>query len=128
MTKPSGRKTATPAQTPAAALQPSSGDSPDKLGKTQLVARMVELTELSTKEAKAGVDAALDIIVAALRAGQSIGLVGLGTLSVKPTAARASVNPGTGEKIQVPAGRKVSFKVAGDLKQALDLLRKSGLD
>jgi len=55
----------------------------------------------------------------ALRAGQTIGLPGVGTLSVKATAARTGVKPGTAEKIQIPAGKKVSFKIATDLKKSL---------
>lgn len=53
----------------------------------------------------------------ALRAGRSVGLPGLSAPSVGTTVARNGVKPGTAEKIQIPAGRKVSFNVARDVGQ-----------
>ena len=58
----------------------------------------------------------LEGIQSALREGRSVGLPGLGTLSVADTAARTGVRPGTSEKIQIPAGRKIRFKAATTLK------------
>lgn len=55
----------------------------------------------------------------AVKQGQTLGLPGLGTLSVKATAARTGVRPGTSEKIQIPAGKKLAFKVASTLKGTL---------
>lgn len=48
-----------------------------------------------------------------------MGLPGLGTFSVKQTAALTGVRPSTSERIQIPAGRKVAFKVAHTLKGLL---------
>lgn len=48
-----------------------------------------------------------------------MGLPGLGTLSVRATAAQNGVKPGTSEKIQIPADKKVAFKVASALKDTL---------
>lgn len=58
----------------------------------------------------------LECVVTALQDGKSVGLPGLGTLSVKKTAARTGVRPGTSEKVKIPAGKKVAFKVASTLK------------
>jgi DNA-binding protein HU-beta len=74
---------------------------------------------LSKKDAGAALNAALDAVAEALKAGQTVGLPGVGTLTVKATAARTGVRPGTSEKIQTPAGKKVSFKIATDLKKSL---------
>lgn len=74
---------------------------------------------LTRKEAQEAVNTTLQVIVDALRGGQTVGLPGLGTLSVKATAARTGVKPGTSEKIQIPAGKKVAFKVATDLNGSL---------
>ncbi len=43
----------------------------------------------------------------------------LATLNLKETAARTGVKPGTSVKIQIPAGKKVSFKVMSTLKNEL---------
>ena len=90
-----------------------------KLGKVELTDMIGDRAGLSKKDAGAALGAALDIIAETLKAGQTVGLPGVGTLSVKATAARQGVRPGTSEKIQIPAGKKVSFKVAADLKKSL---------
>ena len=92
--------------------------APEKLGKAQLVEQMTE-TGLSRQGASAVFDAVLEVLVEALKAGKIVGLPGLETFSVRETAARQGVRPGTAEKIQIPAGKKVSYKVALDLKKAL---------
>ena len=92
--------------------------APEKLGKTQLVEQMTS-QGLSRKDAGMVFDAVLEVVVDALRSGKSVGLPGLGTFAVKTTAARQGVKPGTAEKIQIPAGKKVAYKVALDLKKAL---------
>ena len=87
-----------------------------KVAKTQLVEMVADKTGLTKKQSEEAVSAMLDVVVDAIRGGQSVGLPGLGTLSVKATAARTGVRPGTSEKIQIPAGKKVAFKVASTLK------------
>ncbi|MBZ9752840.1 DNA-binding protein [Deinococcus sp. HMF7620] len=118
------KSTKAPAKTPAAkAAAPkaatAAASESTKVGKAQLVNLVAERTGLTLKQSDAAVVAALDSIVNAVRAGQSVGLAGLGTLSVKATAARTGVKPGTSERIQIPAGKKVSFKVASTLKGTL---------
>ncbi|MDO4264173.1 MAG: HU family DNA-binding protein [Deinococcus sp.] len=88
----------------------------EKMNKSQLVEKVAEQTGLTKKQADEAVSTMLDTVVEALRGGQAMGLPGLGTLSVKETAARTGVKPGTTEKIQIPAGKKVAFKVATTLK------------
>ena len=108
-------KTATKAPVKTAA-QPAAST---KIGKTELTDQISTSASLSKKDAGAALNAALDAVAEALKAGQTVGLPGVGTLSVKATAARQGVRPGTSEKIQIPAGKKVSFKVAADLKKSL---------
>ena len=114
-TKPA-TKTAVKAPAKAAAAQPTVSI---KIGKTELTDLISTSASLSKKDAGAALNAALDAVAEALKAGQTVGLPGVGTLSVKATAARQGVRPGTSEKIQIPAGKKVSFKVAADLKKSL---------
>ncbi|WP_406585121.1 HU family DNA-binding protein [Deinococcus aetherius] len=90
-----------------------------KVAKTQLVEQVADKTGLTKKQSEEAVSAMLGVVVDAIRSGKSVGLPGLGTLSVKATAARTGVRPGTSEKIQIPAGKKVAFKVASTLKGAL---------
>lgn len=84
-----------------------------------MVDQLATKSGLSKAEAGAVFDAVVEIVVDALKAGQVVGLPGLGTFSVRQTAARQGVNPSTGEKMPIPAGKKVGYKVATDLKKAL---------
>ncbi|WP_291431268.1 HU family DNA-binding protein [Deinococcus sp.] len=113
-TKAPAKKPATKAAPKAAPKKVAAESS--KVAKTQLVELVADKTGLTKKQSEEAVSAMLDVIVGAIKGGQSVGLPGLGTLSVKATAARTGVKPGTSEKIQIPAGKKVAFKVASTLK------------
>lgn len=92
----------------------------EKLNKSAISQQVAERTGLSKKQAEEAVSTMLDTVVEALRGGQAVTLPGLGTLSVKDTAAREGVKPGTTEKIQIPAGKKVAFKISVGLKNELN--------
>ena len=89
----------------------------NKIAKTQIAEQIADKTGLTKKQSAEAMDALIEVTVDALKAGKSVGLPGLGTLSIRETAARTGVKPGTSEKIQIPAGKKVAFKVAADLKK-----------
>ena len=108
--KPTAKKPAAPEATKGA----TSADG--KIAKAQLVEHLAATTELTKRQSAEVVDAFLDVIVEAVKRGTSVTLPGVGTFSVRPTAARTGVRPGTSEKIQIPAGKKVAFKVASTLK------------
>ena len=101
-----------------AAAKTTPAEAAEKLGKSQLVERMTT-DSLSKKDATAVFDAVLEVVAEAITSGKSVGLPGLGTFTVKATAARQGVRPGTSEKIQIPAGKKVAYKIALDLKKSL---------
>jgi DNA-binding protein HU-beta len=54
-----------------------------------------------------------------LKQGDRIRMTGLGILEVKIRAARMGRNPATGESIQIKASRKVAFRPAKELKEAI---------
>ena len=54
-----------------------------------------------------------------LKKGDRIRLVGLGILVVRKRAARMGRNPATGEPIQIKASKKVAFRAAKELKEAV---------
>ena len=97
------------------------GDKGAKIAKTQIIDMVSDKTSLSKKQAGEAVASMLDIVADALKSGNSVGLPGLGTFSVATTAERQGVRPGTSERITIPAGKKVRFKVASTLKSSLGL-------
>ncbi|GGL93848.1 DNA-binding protein HU [Deinococcus aerolatus] len=110
-TRPAARKPTTKAAPAKSATS--------KIAKTQIVDMVADKTSLNKKQAGEAVAAVLDSVVSALQGGKSVGLPGLGTLSVTQTAARTGVRPGTSQRITIPAGKKIRFKVASTLKGTL---------
>ena len=54
-----------------------------------------------------------------LKKGDRVRIVGLGILQVRKRAARVGRNPATGEPIQIKASKKVTFRPAKELKEAV---------
>lgn len=104
---------------PKAAKPAVKAPAPEKIAKTQLIDAVAEKTNLTKKQAGEAVAVMLEEVVEALKGGKTVGLPGLGTFSVAETAERQGVRPGTSEKITIPAGKKVRFKVASTLKGSL---------
>ncbi|GGL01708.1 HU family DNA-binding protein [Deinococcus radiotolerans] len=115
-TKPAAKK---PAPAKKGAAKPAPKAEAGKIAKTQIIDMVADKTSLNKKQAGDAVATVIDCIVDALRSGSSVGMPGLGTLSVTQTAARTGVRPGTSERITIPAGKKVRFKVATTLKGTL---------
>ncbi|MFC6618049.1 HU family DNA-binding protein [Deinococcus radiophilus] len=90
-----------------------------KVAKAELAARISERTGLTRKQASDVVSAATGLMIGALRTGQTVGLPNLGTFSISRTAERQGVRPGTTDRITIPAGKKVRFKISTGLKDKL---------
>lgn len=91
----------------------------EKVAKAELAARISEQTGLSGKQAGDVVSCAVSLMVDALKQGRTVGLPGLGTFSISHTAERQGVRPGTTERITIPAGKKVRFKISTGLKDQI---------
>jgi len=85
----------------------------------QLGAALAEKHDLSNKAANAILDDMATIITKQLKKGIRVRLNGLGILQVRKRAARMGRNPATGEPIKIKASKKVAFRVAKDLKEAV---------
>ena len=91
------------------------------MNKTELVAQIVADTELSQANAASVIDAMLNSIQNALKAGDTVSLIGFGSFSVTDRAARKGRNPATGEEIQIAASRVPTFKAGSKLKDAVNV-------
>lgn len=89
------------------------------VGKTEIISRLAKSSGKSNKETSEVVNATLDAIRDALKAGDEVRIVGFGSFAVKTAAARTGVNPQTREKIQVPAKRRVRFSPGKELSEAV---------
>jgi DNA-binding protein HU-beta len=84
-----------------------------------LSAAIAEDQELSKKQAEAILNDLVDRITKHLKKGDRIRMVGLGILQVRKRAARMGRNPATGEQIHIKASKKVAFRAAKELKEAV---------
>jgi DNA-binding protein HU-beta len=84
-----------------------------------LAAAIAEEQELSKKQAEAILGDLVTKITKHLKKGERIRIVGLGILQVRKRAARKGRNPATGEEIQIKASKKVAFRAAKELKEAV---------
>jgi len=73
----------------------------------------------SKKEAGDAVEAVLDGITAALSGGEEVAFTGFGKFSVNERGPRQGVNPRTGERITIPAGKVPKFSAGASLKSAV---------
>jgi DNA-binding protein HU-beta len=90
------------------------------MNKAELIDAVAESADLSKASATRALDAAIDTITAALKGGDQVTLVGFGTFSVRPRAARTGRNPRTGETIQIKASNNPGFKAGKALKDAVN--------
>ena len=90
------------------------------MNKNDLVAVVADNAGLSKADAAKAVDAVVDGVTAALKAGDDVRLVGFGTFLVSRRAASTGRNPRTGATIQIPAANQPKFKAGKGLKDALN--------
>jgi DNA-binding protein HU-beta len=93
--------------------------SPATVTLKHLAAALADDHELSKKAAEAILTDVVGKITKHLKKGERIRIVGLGILQVRKRAARMGRNPATGEPIQIKASKKVAFRAAKELKEAV---------
>ena len=87
--------------------------------KTELIAQVAKDASVSQAESAKVVNATLQSIVNALKAGEKVTLTGFGTFEVRKTAARVGTNPRTKQKIQIAAGKRATFSAGTLLRDAV---------
>ena len=90
------------------------------MNKSDLIDAIADSAGLSKADAGRALDGFVDSITGALKAGQSVSLVGFGTFSVRDRAARTGRNPRTGETINIAASKNPAFKAGKALKDAVN--------
>jgi len=90
------------------------------MNKSDLVDAIADSAGLSKADAGRALDAVVDTVTGALKAGDSVSLVGFGTFTVRDRAARTGRNPRTGQTIQIKASKNPAFKAGKALKDAVN--------
>jgi len=89
------------------------------MNKSELIEKIAKGAGLSKVDAKKALDATVDAIKGALKAGDKVQLVGFGTFAVKKQPARQGVNPATKQKITIAAKKVAKFKAGAELADAV---------
>jgi len=88
--------------------------------KAEFIDKVADKSGLSKKDAAAAVDAFLDSVEDALKAGDTVTFTGFGKFSTQHRAARTGVNPrNPGEKVHIPAATVPKFSAGSALKAAV---------
>ena len=113
-TAPARKKSAAPAK-----ATPANGAAQATITLKHLAASLSDSHDLPKKQAEAMLGDLVTFTTRHLKKGDKIRLTGLGILQVRKRAARMGRNPATGEAIKVNASKKVAFRVAKELKEAV---------
>jgi DNA-binding protein HU-beta len=84
-----------------------------------LAAGLAAEHEMAKKQSETLLNDLVGMIVKHLKKGDRIRIGGLGILVVRKRAARMGRNPATGEPIKIKASKKVAFRAAKELKEAV---------
>lgn len=84
----------------------------------------VDAVAAATGESKVATGETIDAVIAAISAavtqGETVQLIGFGSLSTGVRAARIGRNPATGAEIQIPAAKPVKFVAGKAFKDAVN--------
>jgi len=89
------------------------------MNKVALNTRVAQEARLKKSQGARAIKALVKVIREAVNTGDKVSLTGLGTFKVKARKSRKGRNPKTGETIQIPQGRKISFKPSLSLKKLI---------
>jgi len=85
----------------------------------QLAAGLADSSKMPKKQVEGLLNGMVETITKRLKKGEKIRLTGLGILQVRARPARMGRNPATGEQIKIKASKKVAFRPAKELKEAV---------
>ena len=90
------------------------------MNKSELIDAIAASADIPKAAAGRALDAVIESVTGALKAGDSVVLVGFGTFAVKERAARTGRNPQTGNPISIAAAKIPGFKAGKALKDAVN--------
>lgn len=107
------------AKAPAAAKSATAKTTAPTVTLKQIGAELAEKHEMTKKQVNLLMDDLVALLVKNLKKGNRVRMAGLGILQVRKRAARMGRNPATGETIKIPAKKKIAFRAAKELKEAV---------
>ena len=90
------------------------------MNKTELIDQIAASADISKAAAGRALDATVETIKEALKAGDTVSLIGFGTFYVGERAARTGRNPRTGETLEIKPAKQPKIRSGKGLKDALN--------
>ena len=112
-------KAAPAAKRPAAKAAPVKLAAGSTVSLKQLAAGLAESHELPKRQVEGMLNDLVGTCAGHLKKGIKIRMNGLGIFQVRARPARLGRNPATGEQIQIKASKKIAFRPAKELKDAI---------
>jgi DNA-binding protein HU-beta len=112
-------KTTTPAKSPKTAAAPGKAPAASVVTLKNLAEQIAEAHDLPRRAAMTMLEDVVDRMTAHLKRGERIRFGALGILEVRNRPARMGRNPATGEAVKIKASKKVAFRAAKALKEAI---------
>ncbi len=115
------KSSAKPAAKPAAAKGAKAAKSaaPATVTLKHLAGALAEKHATPKKQAETMLTDMVDLMVTHLKGGDRLRIGGFGIIQVKDRPARMGRNPATGAAIEIKASKKVGFRPAKELKEAI---------
>jgi DNA-binding protein HU-beta len=104
----------------AISLQSTHEFKGESMNKADLIEKVAKDAGVSKVQADAAISSLLDGILATLKKGGAVTLVGFGTFSVGSRKARTGRNPQTGAAIKIAAKKVPKFSAGIQLKKAVN--------
>jgi DNA-binding protein HU-beta len=104
---------------PAKKAAPAKAATQATITLKHLAAALADSHDIAKKQAEAVLGDMVTLTTRHLKKGDKIRLTGLGILQVRKRAARMGRNPPTGEAIKIKASKKIAFRPAKELKEAV---------
>src|SRR4051812_35651976 len=124
--KPAASAKANKAPVPSKAKAPAKAAATAANGATaaavslkQMAAGLAESHDLPKRQVEAMLGEFVQSLAEHLTKGTKIRINGLGIFQVRSRAARLGRNPATGEQIEIKASKKIAFRPAKELKEAV---------
>jgi DNA-binding protein HU-beta len=89
------------------------------MNKQELIAAVAEQTGLARNDAAKAVESLIETIIAQLKKGEEVRMVGFGNFSVSRRKASVGRNPRTGEPMNIKATSQPKFRPGKVLKDAV---------
>ena len=91
-----------------------------QMTKSDIVAAMAKDAGITQSKAEDVLSCLIKTCCNEIQSGRPFKIAGLGTFTLRSSAARKGINPSTGESIEIPASKRMGFKASSAVANLLN--------